>query len=226
MKSTSDPIHHVPEESLLEYVAGTTTEPVALAIACHVALCPACAVRAAALEEVGGRLLDQNAGQELAPGALEAVLARIDGAPQSKEEARLVPAAPPFLAEYGLPVPLLRSLGGPSPAEDWRFVVPGVRAVDLPVAQEADTTVRLISFKAGLTIPLHDHGGPEHIVVFHGALEETGKRFGRGDISIRAPGERHEQHAAAGQPCIALAVNEGKLEPLTLRGRILLALAR
>jgi putative transcriptional regulator len=221
------PVHHVPEESLLEFVAGATTEPATLAIACHVALCPDCSARSAALEEVGGSLLDQTDGQALAPGALEAVLARIEGAPESKKEALSVPEAPASLAKYELPRPLLRCLAGTAAGRDWRFLVPGVQVIDLPIAQlEADTTVRLVSFKPGLTIPRHDHGGPEHIVVMQGALEETGKRFARGDISIRAPGERHEQHSAAGQPCIALVVNEGKLEPLTLRGRILLALAR
>ena len=87
-------------------------------------------------------------------------------------------------------------------------------------------TIRLIAFKPGVTIPFHDHGGPEQIVVFTGALEEEGKRFERGDISIRDSGERHEQRVAPGVPCIALVVNEGKLQPLTLRGRLLLALSR
>ncbi len=107
----------------------------------------------------------------------------------------------------------------------WRLVIPGVRAINLPVGA-ADDVVRLIAFKGGITIPLHDHGGPEHIVVFSGALEEEGARFGRGDISIRESGERHQQRVAPGEPCIALVVNEGKLQPLTLRGRILLALSR
>ena len=90
--------------------------------------------------------------------------------------------------------------------------------------------MRLVRFKGGVTIPFHDHGGPEYIVVFTGALEEKakddGRRFGRGDVSIRLPGERHEQRATPGEPCVALVVNEGALRPLTLRGRLLLAIAR
>lgn len=224
------PEHHVPEEALCEYTAGAASEPAALAIACHVALCAACAERARALEAVAGNLLDAQAGAELAPGALESVLARLDAPPEPKHVAAApVPVAPAFLTAAELPRPLLRALGGGKPATDWRTVVPGVRAVDIAIDASAgapDAVVRLISFKPGVTIPLHDHGGPEHIVVFTGALEEQGRRFARGDISIRGAGERHQQRAADGEPCIALVVNEGKLQPLTLRGRLLLALSR
>jgi putative transcriptional regulator len=217
--------HHVPEEMLLEYAAGTCTDAAALAIACHAALCGACRARVGALEEVGGRFLDAGDAAALAPGALEAVLARIDAPPQPRAEAAAVPTSPAFLAPYDLPRPLLRRLAETSAGSDFRFVVPGVRAIDLPAAE--GVTIRLINFKPGVTIPIHDHGGPEHIVVFTGALEEEGKqRFERGDISICDTGQRHEQRVAAGEPCIALVVNEGKLQPLTLRGRLLLALSR
>jgi putative transcriptional regulator len=224
------PQHHVPEDALCEYTAGAASEPAALAIACHIALCAACAARARALEAVAGNLLDEQAGAELAAGALESMLARLDAPPEPKQVAAAqVPAAPAFLASAELPRPLLRALGASKPAADWRMVIPGVRAVDVAIDASAgapDATVRVIAFKGGVTIPLHDHGGPEHIVVFTGALEEKGRRFARGDISIRNSGERHEQRAAAGEPCIALVVNEGKLQPLTLRGRLLLALSR
>jgi len=223
---TTAPCHHVPEEGLLEYVAGASTDPASLAIACHIALCPACTVQTAALEAVGGSILEASAGEDLAPGALESTLARLDAAPQSAAESAAVGAAPAFLSAFGLPAPLVRTL--PASVSDWRFVIPGVRAIDLPVASTTDATARLISFGGGVTIPLHDHGGTEYVVVFTGALEEKAeaKRFARGDISIRLTGERHEQRATPGEPCIALVVNEGKLRPLTLRGRLLLALAR
>ena len=54
--------HHAPEEMLLEYVAGTSTDAAALSTACHVALCGACAARVAELEAVGGGFLDAGGG--------------------------------------------------------------------------------------------------------------------------------------------------------------------
>jgi putative transcriptional regulator len=223
------PTHHVPEHGLVEYVAGAATDGAALAFACHVSLCGACAAEVAALENVGGSILEASPGQELGPGALESLLARLETTPQlptATAETAAVPAVvvPSFLADCDLPAPLLRAL--PS-TKGWRTVVPGMRVVDLPFALPGGA-VRLVRFKGGVTIPFHDHGGPEYIVVFTGALEEKsdGLRFGRGDVSIRLPGERHEQRATPGEACVALVVNEGALRPLTLRGRLLLAIAR
>ena len=217
--------HHVPDEALLGYAAGTATGAASLAIACHAALCSACAARILDLEAVGGALLEASGGAELPPDALASVLARLDGPPEPLARAAAVPESPALLRPYALPRPLRALLGRAAAPVRWRFVIPGVRAIDLDAGTPGDA-VRLIAFKGGVTIPLHDHGGPEHIVVFSGALEEDGARFGRGDISIRAEGEQHEQRVAPGEPCIALTVNEGKLHPLTMRGRILLALSR
>jgi len=218
------PTHHVPEHGLVEYVAGAATDGAALAFACHVSLCGACAAEVAALEHVGGSILQASPGQELGPGALESMMARLEATPQLAAPTAETLSVPDFLAGCELPAPLLRVL--PS-TEGWRTVIPGMRVVDLPFAVP-DGAVRLVRFKGGVTIPFHDHGGPEYIVVFTGALEEKsdGRRFGRGDVSIRLPGERHEQRATPGEPCVALVVNEGALRPLTLRGRLLLAIAR
>jgi putative transcriptional regulator len=220
----SPPTHHVPEHGLVEYVAGAATDGAALAFACHVSLCTSCAAEVAVLESLGGTILEASPGQDLGPGALESVLARLETTPQRATAAAGTVAAPAFLAGCDLPGPLLRAL--PS-VEGWRTVVPGMRVVDLPGAVPGGA-LRLVRFKGGVTIPFHDHGGPEYIVVFTGALEEKsdGQRFGRGDVSIRLPGERHEQRATPGEPCVALVVNEGALRPLTLRGRLLLAIAR
>jgi putative transcriptional regulator len=220
----SPPTHHVPEHGLVEYVAGAATDGAALAFACHVSLCASCAAEVAALENVGGTILEASPGQQLGPGALESVLARLEATPQLATPPAEPVAAPAFLAGCELPAPLLRALPN---AEGWRTVVPGMRVVDLPLAVPGGA-VRLVRFKGGVTIPFHDHGGPEYIVVFTGALEEKsdGLRFGRGDVSIRLPGERHEQRATPGEACVALVVNEGALRPLTLRGRLLLAIAR
>jgi putative transcriptional regulator len=217
--------HHVSDEGLLAHAAGTATAGASLAIACHAALCGVCAARVRELEALGGALLETAGSADLPADALASVLARLDDRPQPREVAAALPEVPAMLQPYGLPNPLRGLLGRAGAPARWHMVIPGVRAIDLPIGAAQDV-VRLIAFKGGITIPLHDHGGPEHIVVFSGALEETHARFGRGDISIREPGEQHQQRVVPGSPCIALVVNEGELQPLTLRGRILLALSR
>jgi putative transcriptional regulator len=220
------PSHHPADDVLVEYVAGTAGGATALALACHVSLCG----RLAALEAVGGALLEGGAAVSLPPDALARALAAVDGPSSSDalaDDASPAPATPAFLAPYGLPGPLARALAAMGRGARWRFSVPGVRVISLPIEPASGTTrVRLVAFAPGVTIPPHDHGGTEHVVVFTGAIEEDGRRFARGDIATREAGERHEQHIAAGEPCVALLVNEGPLLPLTLRGRLLLAFAR
>jgi putative transcriptional regulator len=238
------PDHHVPDELLLEYVTGAASEPADLAVACHITMCAACAAREKSLEAMAGALLVSGPAAELPDRALEAVLGRLDEPPPAGDQPRAPLIAPPLLAPLQLPQPLLACLTGGAAtasarvasaattttagaaAPAWRFLVPGVRVIDLDVGSAApDAVARLVAFKGGVKIPPHDHGGPEYIVVFAGALEEKDGRFGRGDISVRAPGERHEQRAVPGATCVSLVINEGRLLPLTLRGRLLLALA-
>ena len=224
------PKHHPTEEALLEYAGGASAESAALVYACHASLCAPCARRLAELEAVGGALLDGGAEESLAADALARALASLDvpvanGAADAREDE--APAAPEFLASYRLPRPLARALAGLPRAPKWHLALPGVRTIDLaPGERDGETRVRLIAFKPGVTIPPHDHGGTEHVLVFTGAIEETGRRFARGDLATRERGEQHEQRIAAGELCVALVVNEGPLVPLTLRGRLLLALSR
>jgi putative transcriptional regulator len=221
------PTYHPTEEALLEYAGGASAESAALVYACHASLCATCARRLTELEAVGGALLDGGAEEPLAADALARALARLDAPTADGAHDDVATAAPEFLAPYHLPRPLARVLAALPRAPKWQLALPGVRTIDLAAAARDDETrVRLVAFKPGVTIPPHDHGGTEHVLVFTGAIEETGRRFGRGDLATRERGEQHEQRIAAGELCVALVVNEGPLVPLTLRGRLLLALAR
>jgi len=224
------PAHHPAEEALVEYVAGTAPAGTALAFACHASLCAACARRLAALEAVAGALLEGGPHEAVPADALVRALAALDAPDASDDEPASSPL-PSFLDAYRLPRPLTQVLATFGRAVRWRLRVPGVRAIDipsLPAATEVNggPRVRLVAFAPGVTIPPHDHRGAEHIVIFTGAIEEQGRRFARGDIATREAGEQHEQRIADGETCVALVVNEGPLVPLTLRGRLLLLLAR
>jgi putative transcriptional regulator len=230
VSASPTPRHHPSDEALVEYASGAASDSSALAYACHVSLCVTCTARVASLEAVGGILLDGSAGVELSPDALAHALSALDALGGIRDEAAAPARVPSFLEAYGLPVPLAKALARTGRRSRWTYGAPGVRVIDLEPAGARSAApgahVRLVAFKPGVGIPPHDHGGDEHIVVFTGAIEEGDLRFGRGDIATRDAGERHEQRVAAGEPCIALVVNEGPLLPLTLRGRLLLALAR
>jgi putative transcriptional regulator len=219
------PVHHVPESLLLEYVAGTATEAVSLVVACHLALCTDCQTVRGQLEALGGTLLESTGDgvQRTAdPGTVQGILDRTLSLLDAPFEEPPVPA-PLDLTALGdlgtrLPSPLMRYLRR-VPDLRWRLFMPGFRLINLPISPGAK--VRLVRLKPGLKIPRHDHEGTEELLVITGALREGDLRLGPGDFSIREAGDEHEQRVEPGPTCIALVVNEGRLVPRTMFGRVL-----
>ena len=210
-----------------------------MAVACHLAFCPACRGGAQGHEEVLGQLGRLMAAEPDHASPRGATGERSAGEPASARDRILeglqgvLPAAsrpgqrsavelpselpdllPPVLIEH------LRSLSHPR----WKRLIPGIRAIDLGL--EGVWRARLVAFRPGVPIPAHDHGGPEHTVVFQGGLNDARVHLERGDAATMSPGETHDQHAAAGLPCVALIVNEREPRPLTVAGKILKALTR
>jgi putative transcriptional regulator len=216
-----NPNHHPPEELLVAYAAGETPEAVSLVMACHATLCPTCRARLTELEALGGAMLEHVPSADLAQGALDRALAALEvetAPPTSLPEL----AAPPLPDGVKLPRPLLRYLG---PAPQWQRMIPGVGAIKLGLGDAANV-LRLVRLRPGITIPLHDHTGPELTLVFSGGLIEPERELHRGDFALRQPGERHVLKVAAEGPCVALTLNEGPLLPLTWLGRLFGLVAR
>ena len=208
--------HHVPEELLLGYVAGNTPEAVALAVAGHLASCAECRVRCELLEDVGGLLLDELPGDQLAEGSLDVVLSRLDEAPAPDEPP--TPAVPDFLAGLPIPDPLHHYLVG---ATGWKTVLPGIYRVEMPLALDG-VPVNLMSLRAGITIPEHGHQALELNLVLTGGFDCTlaDEEFLPGDLCARDAEDVHEQHIHRGEDCVVLVVRGGQLVPRTLQGRI------
>jgi putative transcriptional regulator len=94
-----------------------------------------------------------------------------------------------------------------------------LRAIDLHIGSA--WRARLVRFRPGIPIPLHDHEGPEHTVVFSGGLDDDDGHLGRGDAATMLPGHTHRQRASLGEPCVALIVSEAPPRPLTLVGKVM-----
>lgn len=215
----TNPTHHLPEELLIDYAAGASSQAASLVAACHATLCGACSARLRELEAVGGAMLASAVGEALRPGAMEAALARLDQlAPEPPEPPPVQPADCPPLPRSLLR--LIEQAGGLR----WSFLAPGVRALQL-ATEPASTVMRLVRLKPGLEIPLHGHGDVEYTLIFSGALEDAGARFARGDLCVRTQADQHTQRVAPDEPCVALIVNEGPFLPMTLKGRLMKLIA-
>ncbi|ETX14911.1 transcriptional regulator [Roseivivax halodurans JCM 10272] len=198
--------HHLTDDLLMAYSAGTLPEAFDLAVATHLSLCDTCRAAAESYDAVGGALIADGPGAEVSDDCLEATLARIRGeAPE---------AAPrPIDASGVLPAPLAAYVGGSLDKVAWRPVGMGVKQAILETGEGA--TARLLFIPAGTAMPDHTHRGTEITIVLQGAFADEGGTFARGDVEIATDADHHMPVADISEDCICLAVTDA---PLRFRG--------
>lgn len=205
------PDHHPSEELLMEYAAGAMAEPLAVALASHVALCSDCGKLIAKLEALGGVALDDLSPAALAGDALARTLAALD---------RVEPAAPkPHYDDATrklIPAPVRPYLRGSFADVKWRKQGKGVERANLDSVDPA-YSMFLLRVRAGQPSAIHTHSGNEYTIVLSGAYTDGSQRFGRGDFQHAAPDINHIPIAEAGQACICLVVLDA---PIKLTGPI------
>ena len=208
------PTHHPGDALLMDYAGGGLGEAGSLVIATHLALCPGCRQSVNELEAVGGALLDGLEPDTLSPGALDALLARLD----EPEE----PAPPPRPAPPGgaplLPEPLRSYVDGDPSRLRWRPLLPGMLAADIRLSR--GERARLIRMKGGVAVPRHSHDGIELGIVLEGGFSDTLGHFVRGDVAV---GDGSIDHKPVADPegCLCLSVTLGRLRLTGAVGRFL-----
>ncbi len=193
--------HHLTEELILGYAAGTLPEAVNLAVATHVSLCDECRAAVEAHEALGGSVIERCGTEDMSTGARDSALAAIRGA------APEVPATQ--TPDAVLPAPILSYVGKGLADVKWRPVGMGVKQAILPTAPGA--TARLLYIPAGVAMPDHSHNGMELTLVLQGAFEDEDGRLARGDIEIADDAVQHTPVADISEDCICLAVTDAPL---------------
>jgi putative transcriptional regulator len=209
---------HPSEELIVDYAAGAMSETWGLAIATHLALCPACRRTAAQMEAVGAQFLDFTPPAQMAPAALAAVMARLD------ETSQIANAAPPSLVRHGerpiLPEPLRTYAGGDVDTLNWRRLGFGAYQFLIPVGENG-ATARLLRIPAGQPVPEHTHGGLELTLVLAGAFSDKTGVYRRGDLQEADESMVHQPQAAPGEDCICLAVTDAPLRFSSFGARLM-----
>lgn len=203
--------HHLSDQLLMAYSAGTLPEAFALVAATHVSMCDECRARLASFDAIGGAMVEDAEESALSEGSFEAMMARLDGLPQATARA-------PLRGKGILPAPLVDYVGGGIEAVRWRPVGMGVRQAILRT--EGPSSVRLLYIPGGHAVPDHGHRGTELTLVLQGAFRDESDRFGRGDIEIADEDLEHTPVAEAGEPCICLAATDAPLRFNALIPRI------
>jgi putative transcriptional regulator len=207
------PSHHLPEDVLLDYGAGTGDEARALVAATHLALCTPCRDELERLEAVGGALFDSvREGASVGDDLFEKIVARLD------EPAPPAPRAPELEGAEWLPAPL-RPYVADAGGLRWERVLPGVRQLVL-APRMGEREVRLVEFKPGLTLGQHTHGGVELNVVLTGGFQDRGAHYLRGDVAVVDPSITHSPVVDRGDPCVVLVAGLTASLPVTWLGRL------
>ncbi|MCK0169004.1 ChrR family anti-sigma-E factor [Jannaschia sp. S6380] len=197
-------IHHpIGDEMLLNYAAGRLPAAQDLLVATAVSLDDDARARLGGFDALGGILLEDTGETEIAPDALDAVMARLDGPATSGRAASSSGAV--------LPQPLRDAVGGDLEAVRWRPVGMGVRQCVIDLGEDDGGVARLLSIPAGHAMPDHGHGGTEFTLVLQGAFLDGDARFARGDLEVASEADEHTPTAEAGEDCICLVVTDAPL---------------
>ena len=196
---------HPDGANLMSYAAGALPEPLAAAVAAHVALCPECRAELRALRGLGGALLDEESTRRHDPAIMGPTSSRLaEELTAVREVARgvhptsdtLIPAA--IASRYAFdPVRI-----------PWRWLAPGVRFVPLVLSPGATGDLRLLQIAPGRKIPEHGHGGCEMTLVLDGAYSDETGVFRRGDIQDVDGDLEHQPVVDSRTGCICLVAAE------------------
>lgn len=211
--------HHLSDELLLDYATGNLAEGWSIAVATHLALCPACRDRLSFMEHTGGQLLEANEvkSDETSSAdswaSMKAKLGKRSGATSSAKPVA-TPADIPVLPE-----PLRSYLGGDVEALKWKAL--GRGAYHIPIKTgDSESQVRLLKIPAGKPVPEHSHGGRELTLVLKGAFTDGATVFKRGDIEEADETLTHQPVATPDEDCICLAVTDAPLKFKSLLVRL------
>lgn len=205
--------HHLDDEMLLDYSAGTLSEGWSLGVATHLSMCSACRNRLAMYDSVGGHLLESEAADLRIDDGWDAIKKRIQAGeienvvPIRQRRAPADPILPHPLASY------VEKAGGLR----WRGLGLGPAQMIIPTGDRT-TTARLLRVPAGRPVPEHSHGGTEFTLVLDGSFSDEVSTFRRGDVELADGSVMHTPTAHPERDCVCLAVTDA---PLRFKSRVL-----
>jgi putative transcriptional regulator len=199
----------LPAELLLDYATGAAAEPVALAVATYLSMNPSAMRDYAALNRLGGTLLNSIAPATLANNSLSNILDRIDSEPVAAP----VPATD-SLDSCPVPLPLRSYIGLNWDKLAWKSVTTGVEEYVI-ASQVHSWRTSLLRIAPGKALPAHTHVGEEYTIVLDGAYSDENGSFVRGNIEIADQTTTHRPVSDPVTGCVCLAVLSA---PLHLTG--------
>lgn len=214
--------HHPDADWLLAYASGRQAPAQALATASHLALCPVCRQQLAALNALGGTLLEQVTPVALRADSWQHMLARLQRAPTAAAAADVLPMAATMMATTSgqrdvaeLPAPLRKLLPQGWPRH-WRWRGSSLQQATLQHLPDG-TVIALHRIRAGGKVPRHRHDGIEITVVLDGSFSDQFGLYQTGDMLVLDETVEHRPTAMQNEDCLCLTIQAA---PVRLTGPI------
>lgn len=200
--------HHIPDDLIQAYAAGSLGHAFSVVVAAHVSMCDSCRARLEAHEAAGGVVLEAlGADAPIGADLKDRVLAALD-APEAQAD-----PAPPRGPSGIFPGAVMAELKGRPPR--WRALGGGIRQQIL--SADRNGSVRLLYIPKGEAVPDHGHNGLELTLVLQGSFSDETGQFCRGDVEVAREDLDHTPIAGREAPCICLAATDA---PLRFHGMI------
>lgn len=189
--------HHPDSLSLMEYSAGSLSEPHALCIRLHLDKCSDCRYRADTLDSLGAVMMEQQPKVSVSESMFDRILAKIDSSPEPQRKAK---AAPRISV-------LQKLLGDDINNLPWKRQLGDVSMLDItekfPGQQEQVVLQKLV---AGGKAPAHTHRGIETTIVLQGAFADHKGVFNQWDFVVLTDQDEHKPVAVGCEDCITLSI--------------------
>lgn len=213
--------HHPDEVLLMEYSAGSLSEPMALCVRMHLESCSHCRGQLDMLNSLGAIMMDNSSASQKSQSApsdevsddlFATIMNRLDAEePQSSSQQVAVKEAIPSRL-----TPLAKLLGRKLEDLPWKRQLGDVSVCDISSYFGTGERVTLQKLVAGGRAPSHRHGGTETTVVLNGAFADSNGVFEAGDMVVLDEHGDHRPVALHGEDCYTLSVLTA---PVQLTGR-------
>lgn len=201
--------HPIADEFLLDYAAGTASEPIALIVASHAALNEQSGAMLRCLDAAGGALLNELEPTSVTDTAFDKVLAQL-----GPQEPTPLPGRA-SVADTLLPPALRAYVPDGIDALPWRKRAGGLAEAELPCGDGKRYKVSLLRIGAGKPIMHHTHQGEEWLLVLDGGFSDGHGHYLRGDVCFADDAVEHRPLADSDGDCLCLAITEA---PVRLKG--------
>jgi len=194
-----------------QYVEGTLSADVALAVATHIDLCPHCQRLCQDLHnDKGGQLAELSPPTQNNETEFAQMLAFITSqSPQQKPE-RKREADTVLVTVNDREFKIPRSLSRMAQQHSKWLQLGGIATAKLPAGDKLH--VSLLYIDKGTEVPNHTHLGMELTLVLSGRICDENGEYGAGDLLINSPADTHTPRTRVDEDCLCLSVLSAPLK--------------